>query len=78
MLRLSSILDLRLASEQAYQKLLVDVKSVREICDVPFQELLEALELLHMVDQYGKESTEGVDAVIQNPPYNPCQIAESP
>lgn len=58
----SSSLELNLAAEQAYQKLLVRVKALWKIYDALFQEMLDVMK------QSGEEITEGVEAVLWDPP----------
>lgn len=57
--------------KEGYYKILVCIKSVCNISDVPVQALL------NMVEQSSKEGTGGLDADICNPPYNIRQAAES-
>lgn len=63
-------LELSYAAKEAYQKLLVGVKSVCEIYYFPFQALHGE------VDQYDKKFTEGFDAVLFYFSYNTCRFAE--
>lgn len=60
-----------MAAKEACQRLLVGVKSVCKIYDVPFQEHLDA------VQQSREKITEGADTALCDHPYNTYRIAES-
>lgn len=66
----SSSLKLGWAAKESYQKLLFAIKSVCNICDVLFQQLLDA------VEQSGEVLTEEMDAVLSNPCNKTCQVAQ--
>lgn len=68
--RPSSILEVSLATWKIYDNLLIEVRGVFKIYDLPFQKLLNA------VSQSGEDIAEQVYSLICVPPYSFGQISE--